>query len=349
MLSSGLRNWQQENKFRVSGDTVYGVYENVGFSVAEEDGGRLFIFMLSGKDEAFDRLEDMLCNQSGALRNAQVGDVENYLAVFFDDADGRLSGADMSDLLDFVAGNFRPCGFRTPNVCVKCGAPATKRAFYNDMVQPLCAACREADKLEKAHKAAAPAAADRASDYDRAPAPGYDEPRRSAYDRDDYDDRRQPRRAYDDRSFDEPRRSVEPAGWDGQQYDDISSQGEGNAPAGFFGALLGAVAGLSPFIISVLLGFSLPALCFVSGICAVMGYVAFGGQRAKSSALGTVIALSVIVALAMVLVFAGASSGFSVLFGNLFQLAGLNMLMAGIGALLGVAVKLDSLHNYLNG
>ncbi|MBE6758786.1 MAG: hypothetical protein E7554_01675, partial [Ruminococcaceae bacterium] len=232
MLSSGLRNWQQENKFRVSGDTVYGVYENIGFSAAEEDGGRLFVFMLSGKDEAFDRLEDMLCNQSGALRNAQVGDVENYLAVFFDDADGRLSSADMSDLLDFVAVNFRSCGFRTPNVCVKCGAPATKRAFYNDMVQPLCAPCREADKLEKAHKAAAPAASDRASDYDRVPERSYDEPRRSAYDRDDYD--RPPRREYDESSFDDRRRSAYD---DREQYGDFSDApaGEGNAPAGFFG------------------------------------------------------------------------------------------------------------------
>ncbi len=348
MLSSGLRNWQQDNKFRVSGDTVYGVFENVGFSVAEEDGGRLFIFMLSGKDEAFDRLEDMLCSQSGALRNAQVGDVENYLAVFFDDADGRLSGADMSDLLDFVAGNFRPCGFRTPNVCVKCGAPATKRAFYNDMVQPLCSPCREADKLEKAHKAAAPAVADRASDYDRVSDRGYDDPRRSSYDRDDSDDRRQPRRNYDERSFDEPRRSVEPAGWDGQ-YDEGSDRGgEGNAPAGFFGALLGAVAGLSPFIISVLLGFALPALCFISGIGAALGYISFGGQRSKGSALATVFGVSVIIALAMVLIFAGVSNGFSVLMGNLIELAGLNLLMAGIGAVLGVAVRLDSLHSYLS-
>lgn len=347
MLSSGLRSWQQENNFRVSGDTVYGVFENVGFSATEEDGGRLFIFMLSGKDEAFDRLEDMLCSQSGALRNAQVGDVENYLAVFFDDADGRLSSAEMSDLLDFVVCNFRSCGFRTPNVCVKCGAPATKRAFYNDMVQPLCAPCRESDKLEKAHKAAAPAAADRASDYDRAPSRGYDEPRRNAYDRDDYDDRRQPRRGYDEHSFDDRRYAADPNAWGDSDRDALPS-GEGNAPAGFFGALLGAVAGLAPFIVSVLLGFSLPALCFISGICAVMGYVAFGGQRTKTNALVTVIALSVIVSLAMVLVFAGAASGFSVLMGNIIELAGLNLLMAGIGALLGVAVKLDSLHGYLS-
>ena len=45
MLSSGLRSWQQENKYRVSDDTVYGVYENVGFSVAEEDGGRLNLYI----------------------------------------------------------------------------------------------------------------------------------------------------------------------------------------------------------------------------------------------------------------------------------------------------------------
>ncbi len=357
MLSSGLRNWQQDNRYRASEDTVYGVYENIGFSVAEEDGGRLFIFMLSGKDEAFDSLEDLLSNQGGCLRNAQVGDVESYLAIFFDDADGRLSGEDMSEVLDYVAGNFRSCGFRTPNVCVKCGAPATKRSFYNGMVQPLCAPCREADKMEKAHKAAAPAAADQADDYDRRRDRGYD----------DYPDRRRREPEYPDRGrereyereYEEPRRErarvyeerdYHASAWGEDEPERFAESGLGSAPAGFLGALLGAVAGLVPYIISSMCGFELAALCFLTGIGAIMGYVSFGGLKAKTNALVNAIALSEIFSLVMVIVrtvAANSGDGLSVVFGNLLQLAGLNLLMAGVGALLGVLVSLDTLHKYL--
>ena len=80
-----------------------------------------------------------------------------------------------------------------------------------------------------------------------------------------------------------------------------------------------------------------------------MGYIAFGGQRVKNSAVITVMVIPLLISLAMVLVFAGAASGLSVLMGNLIELAGLNLLMAALGALLGVAVKLDSLHGYLSG
>ena len=359
MLSSGVRNWQQENKFRVSEDTVYGVYENVGFSLTEEDGGRLFIFMLSGKDEAFDSLEDLLCNQGGELRNAQVGDVENYLAIFFDDADGRLSSQAMNDVLDFVAGNFRTCGFRTPNVCVKCGAPATKRSFYNNMVQPLCGPCREADKLEKAHKAAAPASTDHSA-YDRPR--GYDEYPERRRPEQEYDRPERSARGYDEparQGYDEPR-SERQRGYDERDYHSASQwdseperfaeSGLGSAPSGFFGAVIGAVAGLAPYILSSMLGFELAALCFLSGIGAVMGYVAFGGLKAKGNALVNVIATSEIFSLVMVLVLtcaANSGDGLSVVFGNLLQLGGLNILMAAVGALLGVLVSLDTLHKYL--
>ncbi len=341
MLSSALKNWQQENKFRISGDTVYGVFENVGFSVTEEDGGTLFIFMLTGPDDAFDRLEDLMCNQNGTLSRAQVGDVESYPALFFDDADGRLTENDMSDLLDFVAGSFRSCGFRIPNVCVKCGAPATKRAFYNDMVQPLCAPCREADKLEKAHKAAAPAASNRDDDYRQPPRREYSVPHAVLYNGPaDYDSDRH----------------AEPDPWDTpRQRND--GQAEGNAPAGFFGALLGALAGLVPYIISTFIitndtVFGLSILCFVCGIGAIFGYTSFGGVRTKKNALATVISVSIIIALLASLVFAFAanmSNGFSVILRNLIQFAGFNPLLACVGALLGVGVSLDTLYKYLSG
>lgn len=344
MLSSGLKNWQQDNKFRISGDTVYGVFENVGFSVTEEDGGTLFIFMISGLDDAYDRLEDLLCNQNGALARAQVGDVESYLAIFFDDAEGKLSENDMSDLLDFLAGSFRSCGFRIPNVCVKCGAPATKRAFYNDMVQPLCGPCREADKLEKAHKAAAPAASDRDDDYRQPPRREYSEPHPDLYNG-----------AHETR-YQDDRRSPEPDPWDTPRARN-DGRAEGNAPAGFFGAVLGALAGLVPYILSTFIitndtVFGLSILCFCAGIGAVYGYTSFGGLRVKKNALATTITVSLLISLIASLVFAFAaniSNGFSVILSNLIQFAGFNPLLAILGALLGVGVSLDVLYKYLSG
>lgn len=358
MLSSGLRSWQQQNNFRVGDDNVYGVHDNVGFSVAEEDGGKLFIFMLSGKDQAFDMMEDLLCTQSDELHLAQVGDVESYLALFFDDADGGISPDGMTALLDFVSGNYRTCGFRIPNVCVKCGAHATKRAYVGGMVQPLCAPCREADKLEKAHKAASPAASDRRDDRRSDP---YDAP---------YDDERAYRdarrgersRDRDDRYDREPRDrggwGDDGEGWGGKGgkggWNDPDaadpSSGEGSAPSGFFGAFLGALAGLAPYLLSVTLGFQLAALCFLSGIGAIIGYIAFGGLKAKKNALTTCIACSELLSIVAVLFIAGVGNmqdGASVMFKSLFSLSWLNLLMCTIGSLLGVMVCLDSLYKYL--
>lgn len=343
MLSTGLREWQQTGSFRMEGNAVYGVYQNVGFSVVEEDGGKLFVFMLSGKDEAFDSLEDLLCNQSGELNAVQVGDVENYLALFFDESVREMSSGGMSGLLDFVAGNFRACGFKAPTVCVRCGAPANKRTFLNNMVQPMCADCREAQKLEKARKTAAPAINDNYVDHTIAPDPrrGQQPPRRAEL---DYDDgygyagpapRRDERAVYPDEHFMEKE----------------ALSGEGSAPSGFFGALLGALAGLAPYILLVTAAdFELAALCFLAGIGAVLGYVAFGGMRERKNAMTTVFAVSEIVSLFVVLLKNAAENmqnGFSTMLSDLFTVSWLSLLLAAIGALLGVMVSLDRLTKYL--
>ncbi len=142
MVSQQLASWQARNHYRSDDDVVYGVYQNCGFSVSDDDGGLLFVFMLSPRDDdAFDDLEDALADEGGEIAEAQVGDVEGYLALFFDQSNGAVSQRTMNSLLDFVADQARSCGFRVPNICVKCGARATKRSFVDGMVQPLCADC----------------------------------------------------------------------------------------------------------------------------------------------------------------------------------------------------------------
>lgn len=158
MVSPQLASWQSRNNFRSDDDVVYGVYENCGFSVSEdEDGGLLFIFMLSPRDDhSFDDFEDAMMQESGELCEGQVGDVEGYLAVFFDQSHGLISARTMNRLLDFVVEQARPCGFRAPNICVKCGARANKRSFVDGMVQPLCAEC-SAQNRQNRRAAASPA------------------------------------------------------------------------------------------------------------------------------------------------------------------------------------------------
>ena len=152
MMSSSLSSWQSANNYRKEGDVVYGVYQGCGFSVSEEDGGKLFVFMLSANDNrAFDTFENALVDEGGELSQGQVGDVENYLAVFYDESVSSISLRTMDSVLDFVVGNARQCGFRVPNICVKCGARANKRSFVDNMVQPLCAECAgsQADGIER--------------------------------------------------------------------------------------------------------------------------------------------------------------------------------------------------------
>lgn len=142
MISQQLASWQTRNHYRSDSDVVYGVYRNCGFSASEDDGGLLFVFMLTPRDDdAFDDLEEALSEEGGEIAVGQVGDVEGYLAIFFDQQDGGVSPRTMDSLLDFVADQARSCGFRVPNTCVKCGARATKRSFVDGMVQPLCAEC----------------------------------------------------------------------------------------------------------------------------------------------------------------------------------------------------------------
>lgn len=163
MMSSGLASWQAANRFHREGDVVYGVYQSCGFTVSEEDGGKLFIFMLSASDDsAFDNFENALVAAGGAAAEGQVGDVENYLAVFFDESAGEVSATAMDEILSFTASRAKQFGFRVPNVCVKCGARATKRSFVDNMVQPLCADCSVQNKQNR--KAAAQQAAKSAED-----------------------------------------------------------------------------------------------------------------------------------------------------------------------------------------
>lgn len=348
MISSSLKNWQQSRKYRIDGDTVYGVAQGVGFSVAEEDGGKLCIFMLSAQDSGFDAMEDMLLSERGGLRDVQVGDVENYLALFYDESAGRMSDDLLDDLLAFVAANARACGFKAPNKCVKCGAPANKRSFHNGMVQPMCADCRDAQKPQRA-------AQPRRNDYGSEPIT----PKRSSYD-EDYDEYAQIERRQRKMQIDEDMLGERTRVSSVPSYDERPAAKESSSGMSFVGALLGALAGLVPFLITLALGVPVAALCFVSGVLAVLGYIYYDGVRNKSTGMGMTIASAEIVSVIGVVIsfvftsakelgsFEKASAAMWVTPNNSVTVLIVNIVLAVLGVLLGFAIVSTKLGRYVS-
>jgi len=359
MISAGLSSWQTANGFRLENDVVYGVYKGIGFAVACEDGGKLFTFMLVGEDAAFDSIEDTLVKQSSRLRNAQVGDVDNYLALFFEENGLEMPDQLMTSLLDFVADNARGAGFSAPRVCVKCGAPANKRSFYNNMVQPMCPDCSEAERQKK--RAAKVAQKNTPSP---APEPKQDTrpadsllPTHSRYNPDEDDTYEQYDRGNSaplTPQVPPPPRASAPSTIPLTFSDDTVD--DGSLAKGILGAVLGAIAGLIPLTVFVLLGIKLTVLCIVAGLGSVLGYIIFDGLRRKTSSLITTFTvseiLSVLAFLFLSVIRAMSEDGKS--FGEAFKTSifvqpadYINFIIAVICAALGIFVLLDKLADYI--
>ena len=360
MMSSSLSSWQSANNYRKEGDVVYGVYQGCGFSVSEEDGGKLFVFMLSASDNrAFDNLENAIAAEEGELNQGQVGDVENYLAVFFDESRGSISLRTMDSLLDFIAAEARRMGFRVPNVCVKCGAKATKRSFVDNMVQPLCAECSAKQKQNRRPAKAAPAPkperGNEEDDYESRYAPI--KPDSSKYD-ESYDEYSGMKSKYDDRDrysdYDNERVSFDDSGDEYREImgdshsdkdDSPTTEMEGTVGKGILGAALGACIGVIPYlIVSMIADFHMAALCFPAGMLAVVFYTMLHGVRSKGAGMGICMSVSAVISvifmfLGMVLSYVSDTTNFSAALSYLFdkQLTFflINIVFSVLGAIFG--------------
>ena len=373
MMSSSLSSWQSANNYRVEGDVVYGVYQGCGFSVSEEDGGKLFVFMLSASDNrAFDNIERALEGEEGELNQGQIGDVDNYLAVFFDESMGSLSLRTMDSVLDFVAAEARRCGFSVPNVCVKCGAKATKRSFVDNMVQPLCAECSAKQKQNR--RSAPKPARSEEDDYENRYAPikadsskyddSYDEysGMKSKYDDDNYSDKFGG--AYNDSDYDDSRVSFDDSSdeyrdimGDSDRDDSPVTEIEGTVGKGVLGAALGACIGVVPYLfVSMIADFHMAALCFPAGMLAVVFYTMLHGVRSKSTGMG--ISMGVSAAVSVVFMFLGMvlsnvshTSDFSAALGYLFnqQLSFflVNIVFSVLGAIFGAFFMISVMTKYV--
>ena len=383
MMSSSLSSWQSANNYRKEGDVVYGVYQGCGFSVSEEDGGKLFVFMLSASDNgAFDAIENAIAAEEGELNQGQIGDVENYLAVFFDESRGSISLRTMDSLLDFVASEARRCGFRVPNTCVKCGARASKRSFVDNMVQPLCAECSEKQKQNRhpAQSAPAPKPERRRDedDYESRYAPmkpdsskyddSYDEysGMKPKYDnRDRFSDR--PESRYNDSDYGEPRVSFDDSGDEYREImgdsrrsrdDSPATEIEGTVGKGILGAALGACIGVIPYlIVSMIADFHMAALCFPAGMLAVVFYTMLHGVRSKGTGMGICMSVSAVISvlfmfLGMVLSYVSDTTNFSAALSYLFdkQLSFflINVVFSVLGAIFGAFFMISVMNKYVD-
>ncbi len=364
MINNGLLSWQQANGFRQESNSVYGVYNGIGFAVSGEDGGKLFTFMLTGSDSAFDRIEDILAAERSPLGEVQVGDVENYLALFFEEISGEMPASLMTALLDFVIAHAHECGFTVPRVCVKCGAPANKRSFYNNMVQPMCAACRD-EEAAKRKPTSRPAPHQEAP---AAPTHGdtlltqkvrYNPDEDDTYSQYTHENTRAPQpkpAAVPQPHPQQPRQTASvPLGF--APVDDSSM---GDKAKGILGALLGAVAGLVPLYLSAIISsasisLAMYVLCAGAGIGAVLGYISFGGYKLRNTALVSTIALAEIfsiisfVCINMIAGMGGGLTAGEALSSSLFKgvVDYLNIALAVFSSALGVFVTLDPLSKYI--
>ena len=373
MMSSSLSSWQSANNYRKEGDVVYGVYQGCGFSVSEEDGGKLFVFMLSASDNrAFDNLENAIAAEEGELNQGQVGDVENYLAVFFDESRGSISLRTMDSLLDFIAAEARRMGFRVPNVCVKCGAKATKRSFVDNMVQPLCAECSAKQKQNRRPAKAAPAPkperGNEEDDYESRYAPI--KPDSSKYD-ESYDEYSGMKSKYDDRDrysdYDNERVSFDDSGDEYREImgdshsdkdDSPTTEMEGTVGKGILGAALGACIGVIPYlIVSMIADFHMAALCFPAGMLAVVFYTMLHGVRSKGAGMGICMSVSAVISvifmfLGMVLSYVSDTTNFSAALSYLFdkQLTFflINIVFSVLGAIFGSFFMISVMNKYVD-
>lgn len=383
MISSSLASWQATNKYRKEGDVVYGVYQGCGFAVSEEDGGKLFIFMLSAANNgAFDNLENAIASEEGELSSGQVGDVENYLAIFFDESNGSISLRTMDKVLDFVVAEARACGFRVPNTCVKCGARATKRSFVDNMVQPLCADCSAKQKQGNRPAQAAPAPKPIASsnnedDYERKYAPmkpdsskyddSYDEysGMKSKYGDDNYSDKyggtyndsdyAAPPISFDD-SGDEYREIMgdDRRGGDDSDVTDI----DGTIGKGILGAALGAFIGVIPYLfVSMIADFHMAALCFPAGMLAVVFYTMLHGTRSKGTGMAVCMGVSAVVSvvfmfLGMVFSYVNDTTNFgqalNYLFDKQISFLLINIVFSVLGSIFGAFFMISVMNKYVD-
>jgi hypothetical protein len=307
LSSTVLEQWKNDNGLSFKEGYVYGNYNGVGFAVNEEGGGSLFVItLLSDNEAAYKALQKEADRAGGALKGAQVGKVEEYLALF---VPTLASGTAASEIVDFAISSAKEAGFEEPQACVKCGASPIKLRFEDGIVRPICEQCRRNNLAAKT----APATEEGNSFLD-----SIDD---DAYSGANYQIGRSKENVssyYNNETVAAPAgNSSFGAGWTDQRQitnddnydspldDDSFSYGSregsrGNVFTGILGALLGAAIGVVPYILIYQLlffnnsGLNNSGFCLPAGALAIVGYILLRGKKSKALGFWLSAALSVI-------------------------------------------------------
>ncbi|MBQ6568873.1 MAG: hypothetical protein IJL87_01310 [Clostridia bacterium] len=312
MLSQLLSLWQSKNSLDVEDGFVYGVFNDIGFSVNDETGGKLIVVSaVANANESYKRMQELCRMMGGCFSFIKVGKVENYLALFADESNYKLTVNDLDSIIQFVASNYSSAGFSAHTVCYKCGQPSSKLVFKDQLVRPICKSCShdvdasaaraaEAARREEAARKAREEENNVQFDFGDDFTLGENNPNNPA---DDYD------RYADSMSL-------------------YSSKGSGSMLGGFLGAIIGSLIGVLPYLLFFAVtksGISFAALCIIAPFFAILVYGMFKGKRSLSTCLGVVIIVSSIVSMFSVLYTQaatglktlGKSGGMSYVLGNL--------------------------------
>lgn len=328
MISQLLTLWQKKNQLDFEDDYVYGVFNEIGFSINDETGGKLLVISaIASSNNSYKKMQELCKMMGGCFSYIKVGKVEEYLALFIDESSYMLTVSDLDSIIQFVASNYASAGFNAHTTCYKCGQPSSKLVFKDQLVRPVCKNC--------AHQPTGGFTPERVQPIPVTPATSDFEKDFGAQNF-----------SFDDNNFSQstPKREEEKFSvkmnydddYSDSYSDDRYSSRHSHMPSGslfggLLGSFLGAIVGVIPFLLlfSVTASHvSLAVLCLLAPLFAVFAYKMFKGRDMMSTATIcvalTCLAVSAVavlwVQLATSLLDAGATStSISYVFSNLSQ------------------------------
>ena len=276
MISQVLSLWKTKNGLDSEGDYVYGVFDDIGFSINDESGGKLLVVsVIALSAESYKKIQELCKIMGGCFSSIKIGRVEDYLALFIPDSVPAVTVSDLDTIVQFVASNYASSGFVAHTKCCKCGQPSDSLTFKDQLVRPVCNSCAGSFGVASTNS-------------------------RAVNSNSQYEVPKDPDNNWEDESFELNMNEGPGFKFDDDAFesnyeqdfylDDSSSKGGGSAITGILGALVGAIIGVIPFIIVFSLTSSvISAACVLTSVMSVLIYMLFRGKR--STGFGSVLVL----------------------------------------------------------
>lgn len=305
MVSQVLSLWMNKNSLDCEGDYVYGIFNDIGFSINDESSGKLLVMsVIAVSTDSYKKIQELCKMMGGVFSSIKIGRVEDYLALFIPDGAVSVTVADLDGIVQFVASNYESSGFVAHTKCFKCGKPSNRLTFKNQLVRPVCGSCASSEHMVSTtvdSEPPQPAVRKTSSDdFSAAPAvsagssfEGGRISKNSFNDNNGWDD--------DSFGFGKPSANkksnfnIDGDMLDSAYNDDYLEYDEGSSVMGIVGSLLGAAVGLLPFLlIFSFTGNAVTAGCVLTSVVSALIYMLLKGKRSIGFGSTAVIASSAI-------------------------------------------------------